>query len=190
MSEEIHDPIHDRGRQLENLFFQQRDAELLDRIRSEREDQVKRQQLAHASGIQDEAALDNLVHVNVSADSLTAVSLIPLVMMAWADRRMEYAEKVAVLEAAEKIGIEKETASYDLVAKWLEEKPGPELLEAWKDYVAAVKEQAEEAAISQMKATVLTRAEEIAKAAGGLLGLGSKISISEQKLLDELAAAF
>ena len=190
MSEQIHDPIHDRGQQLENLFFKQQDAKLLERIRQESENKEQREQLQHASGISDQAALDGLVAVGVTADSLTSVSLIPLVAVAWADRRMEYAEKVAVLKAAETVGLEKDSSGYQVLEGWLANKPSQELLDAWKGYVAAVKEKLDSSAFSQMQSSIMGRAEEVAKAAGGFLGMGNRVSESEQKVLDELAAAF
>lgn len=184
------DPIHDRGKQMEDLFFKQRDESLLEKMRSEQEDKEHREQLISASGIDHESVIDALVDVGIHADSLTAVSMIPLVAVAWADRMMESKEVDAILAAAESVGITKGTASYELLNGWLKVQPSPDLLEAWKGYVAAVQDRIDVTAANQLRASVLGRAEEIAKAAGGFLGFGNKISESEQKVLDDLAAAF
>jgi hypothetical protein len=41
-----------------------------------------------------------------------------------------------------------------------------------------------------LRDAVLRQAREVAEAAGGFLGLGSKVSASEQAVLDDLARAF
>ena len=42
----------------------------------------------------------------------------------------------------------------------------------------------------ELRDDLLQRAREVAESAGGILGFGGKISKQEQKVLDELAAAF
>ena len=65
-----------------------------------------------------------------------------------------------------------------------------ELLAAWKSYVAALSEALSQEALTDLKNDLLGRAKLVAEAAGGMLGLGNKISKSEQAMLDELAQAF
>ena len=45
-------------------------------------------------------------------------------------------------------------------------------------------------AMNDLKSDLLGRARTVAEAAGGILGLGSKVSKSEQAMLEELAHAF
>ena len=65
-----------------------------------------------------------------------------------------------------------------------------ELLDAWKSYIAAVKESADATAFGQLKTKVLATAQTVAESAGGLLGFGNKTSDAEKKVLDDLASAF
>lgn len=184
------DPVNDRARKMEELFFKKQDVELLERMRAERADKEISDQLMAASGIDNGPVIDALVSVGVTADSMTSVSMIPLVFVAWADRQMEDTEKVAILSAAASVGIKEGTASYQLLAVWLEHRPDHDLLDAWKGYIAAVQDKIEVVAGTQLKNSVLGRAEEVAKAAGGFLGLGNKVSDVERKVLDDLSAAF
>ena len=184
------DQVNERGKLMESLFFKRQDEALLQRLRDNRKDQELKEQLTDACGLKDPAMLDALIHVGVTADSLTAVAMIPLVTVAWADREMQANEKAAILDAADSSGIRKDSPSSELLAAWLHERPDGELLDAWKSYIAAVKKDTDEAAFGQLKNSVLTTAESVAEAAGGILGFGNKVSDAEKKVLDDLASAF
>lgn len=184
------DSLKGRGKAMEDLFFLEKDQQLLKKIREEAASKEKREALQSASGIEDAAVLDGLIATGITPESLMSVSLIPLVAVAWADRKMEDAEKAAILQAAEAGGIDPGSASYDTMKSWLEEQPGPELLDAWKSYIAAIKETLEPPVAGQLKTSILGRAESVAKSAGGFLGVGNKVSDVEQKVLDDLAKTF
>ena len=148
-----------------------------------------RSSLKAASGIEDEAVLQGLVDQGITPESLTAVSLIPLVAVAWADREMADGEKKAILQAANDAGVTSDSTAYSVIEGWLESRPDSELLEAWKSYVASIKDKLDPSATGQLKHSVITRSKEVARAAGGYLGI-SKISSAEQAVIDELEAAF
>ena len=184
------DSVNERGNLMETLFFKRQDQALLQRLRDQRKDQELRDQLEDASGLKDTDALDALIHVGVTADSLTALAMIPLVAVAWADREMQAAEKAAILSAADSAGINKDTPASELLAAWLTERPDGELLDAWKSYIAAVKESVDASAFGQLKNKVLSTAKAVAESAGGILGFGNKTSDAEKQVLDDLASAF
>ena len=184
------DPVNERGSLMESLFFKRQDQALLQRLRDQRKDQELREQLSDVSGLKDAAALDALIHVGVTADSMTALAMIPLVVVAWADREMQDSEKAAILSAAESTGIGKDSPANELLATWLDHSPSGELLDAWKSYIAAVKESIDASVFNQLKTSVLSTAKTVAESAGGILGFGSKISDAEKKVLDDLSSAF
>lgn len=179
-----------RGKAMEDLFFAEKDQQLLKQIREEAASKEQREALKSASGIEDVAVLDGLVAAGISPESLTSVSLVPLVAVAWADKKMEDAEKAAILQAAEAGDISPGSASYATMEAWLDKQPGQDLLDAWKAYIVAIKDNLEPAALNQLKTSIIGRAESVAKAAGGFLGVGNKVSDVEQKVLDDLAKAF
>jgi hypothetical protein len=57
----------------------------------------------------------------------------------------------------------------------------------WKDYVRALAETMSAEDRRFFKGRVLDRARGVAEAAGRFLGIGSKVSVAEQKVLGELA---
>ena len=69
-------------------------------------------------------------------------------------------------------------------------RPGPELIEAWEGYLTSVMSQLDEKSRTELEQGLLDRARDVATAAGGILGLGSKISPSEQDALDRLGKMF
>lgn len=183
------DDVQGRGKALENLFFGERDQELLQKLKSELEGKQAREALAAVSGIENDDVLEKLLSVGVTPESLSAVSLIPLVTVAWCDASMESTEEEAILKAAAAAGIENGSASLELLGNWLGERPGDDLLDAWKGYVAVLREKLDETAFTQLKTSVINRAENIAESAGGFFGLGS-VSDKEKKAIADLAAAF
>ena len=86
MSNEI---LGDRGKALEELFFA-RENEKFRQVKQEKDDAENRKAaLSAASGISDDTVLDQFIALNLSSDSLTALSLVPLVEVAWADGNMD-----------------------------------------------------------------------------------------------------
>ncbi len=179
-----------RTAELQEAFFKERDEQLLRAIREQAAAKEKKKALAEASGIADENLLKHLQELDVSSDTLAALSLIPMIAVAWADGTIDAKERSAVLDAAEQQGLDKSHPGHQLLERWLERKPERRLLEVWKSYVSALGEKLDDADRDELKTEILRRARSVAEAAGGLLGLGSKVSKSEQAVLDDLEKAF
>lgn len=183
-----------RRRDLEEKFFLERDMELLRALREKTASEKRKEALAEASGITDDDLLDQLIELDVSAQTVAALFLVPLIAVAWADGSVDPSERRAVLEAAQQKGIRKNHPGYQLLEGWLRQKPDVELVSVWKGYAAALSqtlgEAAKDALKHALKEDLLGRARAVAQAAGGLLGLGNKVSKSEQAVLDELEQAF
>ena len=177
-------------RELEDKFFLERDMELLRSLREETASKERKKALSDTSGITSEELLCHLIEIEVSHETVAALSLVPLVAVAWADGRIDVNERKAVLSAAEQSGIDKEHAAYQLLNCWLKNKPEDKLLAIWKDYVATLSQKLDEVSRATLKEGLLGRARAVAEAAGGILGLGNKVSDSEQAVLAELERAF
>lgn len=183
------DSLFERGKALEDRFFSERDKVLLEKLRQEIENNENVDALAAATGIKDQNVLKALVDQNIGAETLTSISLVPLVAVAWADRVLEPAERDAILKAADEAGIKSDSAAYQLLASWMNSKPADDLLECWTAYIAELKPTLDETAFNQLKTSVLGRAKEVAEAAGGFLGLGNT-SLSENLVLSQLEESF
>jgi hypothetical protein len=95
-----------------------------------------------------------------------------------------------VLSAAEANGVTKGSAAYELLEQWLAERPDAAFLQAWGEYIVDLCAELGEAERAALQQEILGRARQVAEAAGGILGLGNKISEAEQRALDELQKAF
>jgi hypothetical protein len=178
------------GRALENLFFQQQDRILIERHRELKRMEETRQALAEVSGITNPSVLDRLVKLDIHAEIVASLALVPLVEVAWADGRIQDEERAAVLEASAHHGLTAEHPGRALLERWLAHKPDPKLLEAWTLYVEGLCEALDAGEREGLRADIVDRARRVAAAAGGFLGLTSPISTAEQLMLDRLDSAF
>ncbi len=179
----------DISRALEEKFYRQQDLAILDFLRTQADDEKLRAQLRTVSQIEDVAVLDGLMRVGVTAESFTAFSLLPLVRVAWVDG-VEDSERAAVLSAAAGEGIAEDSANYQLLQGWLQERPEPKLLDAWRNYVAQLARELDESSLRKLRDSTLDRARRVAQVAGGILGVGNRISKSEELTLIDLAHSF
>lgn len=179
----------ERGRNLEDAFFKDRDRQLMDKMKNELESLEESKKLAHVSGIVEERVLKSLVEAGVRAESLTAVTLIPLIEVAWCDGSVSAEEREAVLNAAANAGIHPDAASYELLRDWLQNRPDSHIIAAWKDYVTEVSRLMPKESLGEFKRNMIDRCTRVAEAAGGFLGL-STISKHERAKIDEFAKAF
>ncbi|MBD0274628.1 MAG: hypothetical protein ICV73_22195 [Acetobacteraceae bacterium] len=182
--------LRDREHALEEVFFAQQDQALLRRLKEADEKKSKKEALAAASGVTDDSVLEKLVGLGVDASTLAALTLAPLVLVAWADGEVDARERAAVLSAAAEVGVEENGAGRQLLDRWLATRPPPQLIAAWTDYIRAISPQLDEAAKRQLKSDLLDRAHKVAGAAGGLLGVGSRTSSTEKEMLARLEKAF
>lgn len=178
-----------RERALEDEFFYQVDQKLKQQLKAKIEREKNRQQLAKETGIKDEAVLNELAELDITPETLMALSLVPLVQVAWADRVIEAKERSAVLQAVEQQGHTPESACYRLLEHWLNAHPGEKVVRAWKDYVGALARTMKPERLTALRDDLLTQAREVAEAAGGILGIGA-VSKKEEAVLDELKQAF
>src|SRR5438046_4515608 len=129
------DPFKQREIALEEAFFKERDRQLLEKMRSELSAMEEKSKVAHVTGIVEDHVLSSLVQAGVRAETLAATMLIPLVEVAWCDGSVAPEERDAVLNAAVSEGIHPDSAAYALLKRWLDERPDPQIVAAWKEYV-------------------------------------------------------
>ncbi|HEU4368414.1 MAG TPA: hypothetical protein VFV05_09335 [Methylomirabilota bacterium] len=182
--------LRDRGRSLEDEFFRREDQRLLARLNELKAAETTREALAKAAGITKPAVLDALVKAGIRAETVAALSIVPLVEVAWADGTLDPNERRAVLDRAGDSGIARGSVEHGLLEAWLDRRPDPRLLDAWTHLVRGLCDQLGPEEAARLKAGLLERARAVAKASGGVFGLGSKVSSKEAAMLALLEAAF
>jgi hypothetical protein len=182
--------LSNNGRLLEEEFFAKKDAILIEKLRElERMEQTQKA-LSKVSGITNEAVLKRLMELDIHADLLATLTLVPLVETAWADGEVQHVERKAILAGATRNGMGPGSVDYVLLEQWLKQKPPAKMLDAWILYIRGLCEVMSDAEVQEIKSLFLTRARRVAEAAGGFLGLTSKISRSEEAMLKKLESAF
>ena len=184
------DFLKERRQCLEEEFFRRQNQQSLDRMKKELQQHNTRDGLRQASGMDNDAVLDKMLEIGLTAETVAALSLVPLIHVAWADGQMQDSESSAILRGAEGKGITKSSPAWDVLSSWLKEPPAPTLFEAWRSYVQAMgKELLNESQFAILKTQIVNFAQGVAEAAGGFLGLGT-IAKAEGDALAQIEAAF
>jgi hypothetical protein len=168
-----------RRRALEEAFFAKHNEELRLRLGRGQAD------AADATGLADATVLAQLAGLGLGAEAVAALTLVPLVAVAWADGTVSDAEKDAVLAAAADGGVAAGTTAHALLEGWLAHKPPAALSEVWQAYVRALPPTGR----SALHDRLLSRARAVAEASGGILGFGRKVSPAEEAVLQDLQRA-
>ena len=184
------DVLRRRARLMENLFYLREDRKLLERQRELHEMEQSRDALARVSGIADADVLDKLLQLEVTPELLATLVVVPLVEIAWADGHVHDNEKDAILSAADAIGIGKGSVDYDLLERWLTHRPSAQLLEAWTLYINRLASNLSPPQRQELEKDLVERAQIVAQAAGGFLGLSSPVSPKEKAVIAQMQQAF
>lgn len=175
---------------LEQEFFRKEDQKLIQKLREMRQLKESREALAEVSGIADETVLNRLVELQVRPETLAALSLVPLIEVAWADGNLDEKERRAVLKATDHLGSTGCNIDRVLLEEWLQKKPDSKLMEAWLVYIQGLCQSLGSKEIGLLKQELAGHARKIAEASGGLLGLTNKISVREEEILARIEKAF
>lgn len=180
--------LRDRGRSLEEEFFRREDQRLIERRKELKAAEVTREALVKASGLTRTEVLDKLIALGIRAETVAALSFVPLVEVAWADGALDAKERRAVLDRAHEAGIHSGSVAHGLLEAWLDRRPDRTLLMAWTSFVQGMCQQLSADETAGMKSALLERARTVARASGSMFG--SKISSEEAGVLAELERAF
>jgi hypothetical protein len=176
------------GRSLseEERFFARHEAQQRARLRAARERAEARAALR--AGIDDPAALDALLELGLTRETLPAIEWAPLVAVAWADGAVDPAERRELLEAAEEDGLPPRHPAHRTLAAWLATRPGPQLERAWRLWLAATARDEPEEVHADREAWLSRRLREIASVSGGWLGF-ARTSRDEDAAIERLERA-
>jgi hypothetical protein len=181
--------LEERGRALENQFYEKENQEKLAAMKHKLDSQRTKDELRKASGMSDDTVLDQLVVLGLRGNTIAALSLVPLIQVAWADGAIQDNERTAILQGAHGKGLEEGSDGYELLQSWLKRRPGDELFAAWEAYIKSLAAQLNDEQNRLLRNQIVGFAKLVATAAGGILGFG-KVSATEEKVLTRIEAAF
>jgi hypothetical protein len=184
-----HDFMDERRRALEDQFFDKENAEKLGKLKESLNEADTKEEIRKASGMTDDEVLDKLVHLGLRGPTIAALSLVPLVAVAWADGEIQHNERESILHAANAKGMSAGSAGHEILSSWLTKKPDDSLLEAWEGYMKSLLSQLNDSQVRVLRTQIVGFAKVIAESAGGFLGFG-KVSGTEHTVLARIEKAF
>lgn len=132
-----------------------------------------------------------LADLGIDRDTWRAALLLPLVQVAWADGAVQPAERVHILEVADRSGL-LETPAGEVLHRWLDHPPTPETLVLGRQVLTALVQRhrgpGAELDASDLRA-LEAQCHEVARAAGGLFDLMFTVDRRESEAIREIAAA-
>lgn len=183
------DDLSYRRKALEESFFARKDEELLRKLRDQNSREEQKRMLSSLTGTSDAAVLERMLDLGIRPETWAAMTFIPMIAVAWADGVLDVRERQEILRAATEHGVAEDGPGYQLLVHWLDENPGAKSLDAWKGYVQALLPSLDPDARQKLKEYVLGLAHEVARSAGGVLGVAA-ISAREKRVMEELEKVF
>jgi len=179
----------DRGRALEEGYFHTRDAETIDKLKKVFQSKLDKEQIKAATGITNDEALDRLLKLNVRGELLTAFKLYPLVELAWADGSLDPKEADAVVYAATKLGLSRESEAMARLKQWLSQGPTPDGRTVWKMFAGELCKTLSPDELKAFRDHLVEQAKMVAESSGGILGTFLAVSGPEKKVIEAMTKA-
>lgn len=171
----------------EDVYFRERDRELLEAQRRAEAREAQRSEIGAVLGIQDDAILVDLQQLGYDVDTVKVLPLLPLVRVAWAEGVVTAREREAILAAAKSNGIDDWTPAYKKIEGWLEEPPSDPLYQPSLRILGRVLR--EGATNAPRLQEIIQACTKVAAASGGFFGFGASVSDIEREVIERIRKA-
>lgn len=180
----------DREKAMEDSYFRQEEARLLEKLRQNAQLDEIAQALAAQLQVDSPALLVRVRDLGITVETGPALFLAPLVQVAWAGGSVTKEEHETVLQLARERGVEKDSKAYAQLEEWLSAPPPDSLFDAAIDVLKYGFAGLSPAERSERISRVVDACHKVAEASGSelarLLGLGDGVSRTEHYLLDTI----
>jgi hypothetical protein len=173
----------------EDEYFYKRDQELIEAARRRADAEAQLGALGAATGIADRDLLQDLLRLGYNAQTADLLDLMPLVQVAWSDGSVKGHEREQIFRIARLNWIETGDPKWRRLAQCLANRPADEFFDVTLRGLRAALEAMPVEDRARRQSRLLIHCTAVATASGGLLGLGSSISASEQSAISEILAA-
>lgn len=149
------------------------------------QEEAQRRALATTLSLRDEDLLTRIRALGFDGDTGRIFDLLPLIYVAWADGRVQYAEYKMIFDILRMREIEPGSEAWLFTEALLEKSPSPEYMKLTLELLQALHNSTGNSATS-----VIEFAAQIAATAGGLFGLAATISPREREMINDIAQRF
>jgi hypothetical protein len=185
------DIFKERERSLEEGYFRQYEAKLIEKLRERAKVDEIVEALAVKLQTDDPALLRRIMALGVTLDTGAAFLLAPLVQVAWAEGAVTDREREKVLRIATERGIDPSSPAYTQLQEWLRTRPADAVFDTAIETIKTGLSVLTPAERADRVKRIVDACREVASASGGLgrlLGLGTGVSSEEESILDAMAA--
>jgi hypothetical protein len=120
-------------------------------------------------------------------ETICLLHLVPLAQIAWASGSVTPQERKLVLQLSEWRGVEKGSPAWEQLNRWLDERPTDEFFLTTLRIIRHILDSDTGNPYVASRTDLISFCIRIAKASGGFLGVGSRVSEEEQAALDQIA---
>lgn len=183
------DIFKERERGLEEAYFRNQDAKLIEKLRESARLEEIAVALAEKLQVDNPELLHRVMALGVTLDTAPAFLLAPLVQVAWAEGEVTEQEHKTVLRLAGARGMEENSPAHAQLLKWLRERPTDALFDTATEVIKVGLSVLPSGEREERITRIVQACHEVAAASGGLarlLGLGSGVSGEEESLLDTI----
>ena len=178
-----------RESQFEAEYFNRKNAEQIEQLKAVFRKKADKESIASASGVKDEALLDRMAELHLNGELMSAFQLYPLIEVAWADGKLEDAEAAAVLAAAEKHGISKDSKAHAYLSERLRLGPSKDVRTIWMMFAKDLKSTLSASGLDAFRADIFELCRSVARASGGMLGKAFSVAGAEKDVMAEIEKA-
>ncbi len=107
------------------------------KIQTENAEKEERISMSQNLRLEDEAVLDELLECDFRGDTAVALTLVPLVSLAWIDGRVSKNEQREILAEATRSGIQQDSPAYAKLVQWFQSYSPQPLETLWGHFVSA-----------------------------------------------------
>ena len=179
----------DREKAMEEAYFRQEDAKLLDKLRHRANLDEIALALRDKLMVDDPELLHKVRDLGINADTAAAFFVAPLLQVAWAEGKTSRQERDTVLRLARKRGLEQDSPADKALEEWLVVRPSDEFFDTAGEVLNAAFAVLPPAEREARIVGIVQACHEVAEASGGLgrlLGLGDGVSSTEAATLDKI----
>lgn len=179
----------DREKAMEEAYFRQQDAHLLDKLRHKADLDEIAVALRDKLHVENPELLVKIREFGISLETAPAFFLAPLVQVAWAEGKLSKVEREAVLHFARQRGMDPDSAAYEQLLEWLRVRPSDKFFDVALETIKSAYAVLPPGERAERIKEVVQACQDVAEASGGLgrlLGLGNGVSTIEASTLDAI----
>lgn len=180
--------FEERGHSLEEDYFRRMERQQLEALRLREQLARERELLAEATGIRNDALLEELRALGYTPQTTPLLELVPLVEMAWAEGSVQGRERKMIFDTARGRGIGSESEAFKQLGEWLEHRPSNDFFARSLELCNAVLRRLPAGERDVRRQSLLADVYKIADAAGGLgfINIGPRVCREEEETFDRI----